>query len=207
MKTLLCYGDSNTWGYEPGTGRRYGRSERWPGILQAALGGGYHVVEEGLKGRTTVLDDPSRQAKNGLAYLRPCLDSHAPLDLLVLMLGTNDLKPRFGLSAYDVAVNVALLLHAVKQGGYLSDGSSPPVLLVSPPHVGPMTALGDLYAGAAEKSRQLAPHYRAVAEQAGCHFLDAAGVVTPSRADGVHLDADQHARLGARVAEAVRSIL
>jgi lysophospholipase L1-like esterase len=175
--------------------------------LQAALGGDYWVIEEGLKGRTTVLDDPSRQAKNGLTYLRPCLDSHAPLDLLVLMLGTNDLKFRFGLSAYDVAVNIGMLLHTVQQGGYRSDGSAPPVLLVAPPHVGPMTDLADLYAGAEEKSRHLARQLRPVATEAGCRFLDASEVVSPSLADGVHLDADQHARLGARLAEVIRSLL
>ena len=86
MKTILCYGDSNTWGYIPGTGNRYPRQVRWTGVLQNLLGEKFHVIEEGLNGRTTVMDDPTRIAKNGLPYLRPCLDSHAPIDLVVLML-------------------------------------------------------------------------------------------------------------------------
>lgn len=177
VKTILCYGDSNTWGYVPATGQRHPRNVRWPGVLQAALGPDFHVVEEGLNGRTTVLEDPSRLAKNGLTYLRPCLDSHAPLDLLILMLGTNDLKNRFGLSAADVAVNIAMMLHVVRQGGYLIEGTSPPVLLISPPHVGTaMPELANLYAGADVKSRQLARHYKAVADKAVCVFLDAAEV-------------------------------
>lgn len=206
-KAILCFGDSNTWGYLPGTGRRHPRNVRWPGVLQAALGPNFHVIEEGLCGRTTVLDDPSRLAKNGLTYLRPCLDSHAPLDLLILMLGTNDLKNRFGLSAADVAVNIAMMLHVVRQGGYLIEGTSPPVLLIAPPHVRPMTDLGDLYAGAQEKSRQLARHYKAVADKAGCSFFDAAEVATASSADGVHLDVDDHRRLGERIATIVSEML
>src|SRR5688572_13370016 len=108
MKTILCFGDSNTWGYVPGTGKRYPRSERWPGVLQETLGNEFLIIEEGLNARTTTMDDPIRGGaiKNGLTYLRPCLESHAPIDLVLLLLGTNDLKHRFGLSAYDVAANV-----------------------------------------------------------------------------------------------------
>jgi lysophospholipase L1-like esterase len=88
MKTILCYGDSNTWGYAPGTGKRYLRHERWTGVLQQLLGSNAVVIEEGLNGRTTTLDDPTKPFRNGKDYLIPCLDSHAPLDLVVLMLGT-----------------------------------------------------------------------------------------------------------------------
>lgn len=207
MKTILCYGDSNTWGYVPGTAARYPHAVRWPGVLRAELGPGYHVVEEGLSGRTTVLDDPTRVAKNGLAYLRPCLDSHAPLDLVVLMLGTNDLKHRFGLSAFDVAAGVGMLLATIQQTPCGAGGTAPPVLLVAPPHVGPLSALADLFAGATEKSNQVARHYRAVADQYAARFLDAAEVVAVSPVDGVHLDADGHARLGRAVAAAVRSVV
>jgi lysophospholipase L1-like esterase len=208
MRTVLCYGDSNTWGYVPGSGKRYDRAVRWPGVFQATLGPDFAVVEEGLNSRTTVLDDPTRPAgKNGLAYLRPCLDSHAPLDLVILMLGTNDLKHRYGMSAFDIAQNVSALLGVIGQSDSGADGQAPPVLLMSPPHVGPLTELVDLYAGAEEKSRRLAVYYRKVAAEAGCHFLDAAEVVVASPADGVHWAADGHAALGRRVAEVVRGIL
>jgi lysophospholipase L1-like esterase len=208
MKTILCFGDSNTWGYVPGTGQRYLRHERWPGVLQAALGPDFHVIEEGLNSRTTVMDDPTRvPGRNGLTYLGPCLHSHAPLDLVVLMLGSNDLKHRFGLSAFDIALNVTALLAAVQQSGSGVAGKAPPVLLLSPAHVGPLSALAEMFVGAEEKSRQLARHYRAAAEQAGCCFLDAAEVVTASPIDGVHWDAAQHAALGARVAQTILETL
>jgi len=103
MRTVLCYGDSNTWGCEPGTGARYPRDVRWPGLLQAALGDAWHVVEEGLGGRTATLDSPIMPGKNGLEYLIPCLASHAPLDAVVIFLGTNDMADRYSLSAMEVA--------------------------------------------------------------------------------------------------------
>jgi lysophospholipase L1-like esterase len=115
MTTILCYGDSNTWGYTPGTGKRYERHERWTGVLQQSLGNSAIVIEEGLNGRTTVLDDPTKPFRNGKDYLIPCLDSHAPLDLVILMLGTNDLKHRFGMSALDIGRNVATLLDMIRQ--------------------------------------------------------------------------------------------
>ena len=209
MKTILCYGDSNTWGYIPGTAARYPRDQRWPGVLQQVLGSDVHVIEEGLNARTTVLDDPIRggAVKNGLTYLRPCLESHAPLDLVVLMLGTNDLKHRFGFSAYDIAANVAALVTVIQQTGFGVDAKAPPVLMIAPPGLGKLSVLAELFAGGTEKSRQLATHYRSFATQLGCHFLDAAEIVESSPIDGVHWAADQHARFGRAVADAVVAIL
>ncbi len=99
MRTVLCYGDSNTWGFDPARQRRFPRELRWPGRLQAALGADWHVVEEGLNGRTTTLDSPLAPGKNGLSYLAPCRDSHAPLDCVVIYLGTNDLAKRYAMTA------------------------------------------------------------------------------------------------------------
>lgn len=208
MPTILCYGDSNTWGYVPLQATRYGRHERWPGVLQAELGSDYHVIEEGLNSRTTVLEDPTRgPGRNGLLYLGPCLDSHAPLDLVILMLGTNDLKHRFGLSAADIAVNISALVTIVQRSQAGASGAAPPLLLMSPPHIGPLSASALIFEGAEAKSRQLAHHYQLVATQWGCHFFDTAEVVATSPSDGVHWEASEHAKLGRRVAELVRSIL
>ena len=208
MKSVLCYGDSNTWGYIPGSGQRYSRAQRWPGAMQEALGADFFVIEEGLNSRTTVLDDPTRGfVRNGLTYLRPCLDSHAPLDLVLLMLGTNDLKHRFGLSAYDLAVNISSVIAAIQQSASGIGGAAPPVLLLSPAHIGPLTLLAELFEGAVEKSRKLAEYYRVVAAQLGCHFFDVAEVVTASPTDGVHWEADQHVALGRRLAVLVRQLL
>jgi lysophospholipase L1-like esterase len=207
MTAILCYGDSNTWGYIPGTAQRYPRHKRWPGLLQADLGPAAHVIEEGLNARTTVFDDPTKVGKSGLAYLRPCLDSHAPLDLVVLMLGTNDLKHRFGMSPADIGANVATLLGVIATSGAGLGGSAPPVLLIAPVQVGTLSNLADLFAGAVEKSKQLGRIYREVARQGGSHFLDAAEVAEVSPVDGVHLDEQGHAKLGRAVAGAVRAIL
>ena len=103
VKKILCYGDSNTWGYNPHTELRYPRAVRWTGVLQRGLGPAYHVIEEGLNGRTTVWDDPIEGYKSGKEYLVPCLETHKPMDLVVIMLGTNDLKHRFSLTAFDIA--------------------------------------------------------------------------------------------------------
>jgi lysophospholipase L1-like esterase len=207
MLSVLCYGDSNTWGYIPGTAQRYPRSVRWPGLLQSHLGAHFLVIEEGLNARTTVLDDPTKVGKNGLAYLRPCLDTHAPLDLVVLMLGTNDLKHRFGMSPADIGANVTTLLAAIAAGGTGAGLAAPPVLLIAPVRVGPLTALADLFAGGEEKSRKLGPVYREVARLNGTHFLDAAEVAEAGPVDGVHLDDQGHAKLARAVAVAVRAIL
>lgn len=209
MKSILCYGDSNTWGYIPGTAQRYPCETRWPGVLQKELGPEHHIIEEGLNARTTVMDDPIRGGaiKNGLTYLRPCLESHAPIDLVILMLGTNDLKHRFGFSPYDIAANVATLIGVIQQSGAGVNGQPPSVLVLAPPYIGPLTALADLFSGAAEKSRELARHYRAFADQMGCRFLDVATLVTASPIDGVHWAADQHVGLGKSLAPIVREMI
>jgi len=118
MKTILCYGDSNTWGYNPATGGRFSRDKRWTRVLVQELVDGYYVIEEGLNGRTTALSDPIEGPhKNGKEYLVPCLESHQPLDLVTIMLGTNDLKKRFSLSAFDIANGAGVLVDIVRQWG------------------------------------------------------------------------------------------
>ncbi len=109
MKTILCYGDSNTHGFNPATQGRFSLSERWTGVLMRELGSDYHVIEEGLGGRTTVWDDPIMESRNGRDYLLPCLWSHKPLDLVIIMLGTNDLKDRFSLTPFDIAAGAGAL--------------------------------------------------------------------------------------------------
>ena len=173
MKTILCYGDSNTWGYIPASAARYARHQRWTGVLQDTLDGDFVVIEEeGLNSRTTVLDDPTKPFKNGKDYLIPCLDSHAPLDLVILMLGTNDLKHRFGMSAFDIGANVATLLGMVKQSACSCSGGAPRILLMAPPPVGKLTVVGstnfpEIFRGAEKKSKMLGQLYRTFAQGGG----------------------------------------
>jgi lysophospholipase L1-like esterase len=207
VKTILCYGDSNTWGCIPDDSdepaQRFGPSERWPGVLRHTLGDGYGVVEEGLNGRTTIWDDPLEPYRNGREFLMPCLLSHHPLDLVVVLLGTNDLA-RSDVTARDIAAGAGMLVDDIVGSGCGHDGGSPRVLLICPP---PLGRLGDEFRDATEKALELAPHYAAVADARSCAFLDAGAHITSSDVDGIHLEADQHERLGRVVAERARELL
>jgi lysophospholipase L1-like esterase len=208
VRTILCYGDSNTWGYDPLSGERLAEDVRWPGVLREALGRGYRVIEEGLSGRTTVWDDPIEGAhKNGRTYLLPCLESHKPIDLVIIMLGTNDLKARFRLSAADIAHAVDTLADVVMKSKTGPNGTDPKVLLIAPPPVEALTDLAETLEGASRKSARFAQHYERHASLLGCGFLDAGTVIRSSDLDGIHLEAEEHRKLGDAVAGAVRSIL
>jgi lysophospholipase L1-like esterase len=207
MGTILCYGDSNTWGYEPATGERFPEDVRWTGVLARQLGNDFRVIEEALNGRTTVRDDPVEEYKNGKDYLRPCLESHAPLDLVIVALGVNDLKARFFASASDAADGVGVLVSIAQRSGAGPDGGSPGVLLVAPPPVGRLTELAQMFAGAEEKSKGFSRQYRRVAEKYRCMLLDAGEVVRPSDRDGIHLEADEHRKLGEAIAASVKESL
>jgi lysophospholipase L1-like esterase len=207
MTTVLCYGDSNTWGWNPAGTGRFGPTERWPGVLRLELGEGYTVIEEGLNGRTTVWDDPIYPYRNGKHYLIPCLESHAPLDLAIIMLGTNDLKRRFGLSAFDIAEGAGILVGLARASGAGPGGAAPKVLLVAPPPVGRLSEYAEMFEGAEAKSRRFGACYRAVAAWSGCPVLDAAEVIASSDLDGIHFDVDGHQALGRAVAGRVRELL
>ena len=206
MKSILCFGDSNTWGWNPITRTRYGRDERWPGVLRNELGTGYLVIEEGQNGRTTVWDDPIELHKNGYAYLPACLESHHPLDLVIIMLGSNDLKARFSVTAFDIAQSAGVLVDVVQKSAFGPEGQPPAVLLIAPSHLGNMTDFAEMFEGGVEKSHKLGPYYRQVAEERGCHFLDASEIVFPNDADGAHLDRNGHEKLGRAVAAKVQAI-
>lgn len=206
MKTVLCYGDSNTWGYKPGTGDRFSRDERWTGVLRGELGDEYLVIEEGLNGRTTVWDDPIEGYKNGKEYLIPCLETHRPIDLVVIMLGTNDLKVRFSLSAYDIANGAGVLVDVVQKSAAGPNGVPPQVLLMAPPPVARLSEFAEMFEGAEAKSRRLAEHYRRVAQEFGCHFYDTSQVIVSSDLDGIHFELSEHHKLGKAVASQVKRI-
>lgn len=207
MKTVLCYGDSNTWGYMPGTGERFPADVRWTGVLQRELSDDYQVIEEGLNGRTIVWDDPIEGYKNGKDYLIPCLESHRPIDLVVMMLGTNELKLRFSLSAYDIAEGVRVLVDIVQKSEAGPDGGSPALLLMAPPPVAKLTEYAEMFEGAQAKSRKFGEYYRRIAEEEGCDFFDTSGVIVSSDIDGIHLEEGEHQKLGKAMAKVVRKIL
>lgn len=207
MKTILCFGDSNTWGYNPINKERYGMEIRWPCILRSDLGDSYWVIEEGLNGRTTVFVDPIERYRCGYDYLFPCLESHRPIDLMILMLGTNDMKKRFSASAYDIGKAIGLLLDTIQSSNAGPDGATPNILLLAPPPFAKLTEKAELFQGAEETSRHLAAHLKTQATEHGIEFMDTGSIIKSSELDGFHLDASEHVKLGREVAKLVRSIL
>jgi lysophospholipase L1-like esterase len=206
-KTILCYGDSNTWGWNPATQSRYVRHERWPGVLRQELGEGYLVIEEGLNGRTTVWDDPIEGYKNGKEYLIPCLETHKPIDLVIIMLGTNDLKARFSVPACDVAAGAGVLVDIIAKSETGPGDGAPQVLLIAPPPIARLSEFAEMFEGGAAKSRMLSRHFRQAAEERGCALLDASEVIASSDVDGIHLDLSEHRKLGRAVAARVRQMV
>jgi len=205
IRTVLCYGDSNTWGYDPASGKRFAAHERWTGVMARELGDGYRVVEEGLNGRTTRWDDPIEPGRNGLTYLAPCLESHQPLDMVLIMLGTNDLKRRFNLSASDIAESAGALAGIAKHIGKTAAGQPPHVLLIAPPAVTTLTDFDEMFSGAEPKSRLFSRYYRMAAGWHGAAFFDAGTLIESSPLDGIHFAADAHRVLGQALAHEVRS--
>lgn len=209
MTTILCYGDSNTYGYVPETGMRYPRDIRYPGRLQMLLGEEYTVIEEGCNGRTTIHDDPIDGWKNGLDYLRPCLNSHKPVDIVIMMLGSNDLKAAFHMTAKDIAEGVGVLVKVIKDFTAEKQGFVPKIILVSPPEIGTdiksSPFYGAFYEEAIEESRKFPEHYRAVAEELGCIYFNAAEHIYPSETDSLHLTPEGHRILAERLSEIIKN--
>jgi lysophospholipase L1-like esterase len=205
-RAILCFGDSNTWGCPPGGGDRFPRDVRWPGALQRLLGDGYYVIEEGLNGRTATLDHPWVEGRSGRPYLLPCCHTHAPLDLVIIYLGTNDLADHYRLTAADIALACASLVRVVHAAECGRDGAAPPVLLVCPP---PIRATGPdaaEYETAEAKSRTLGARFAEAADAFGAELLDLDGIVAYAEEDPIHLEADSHRALAQAVEPLVRRL-
>lgn len=207
MRRILCFGDSNTWGYIAGSGERYPETVRWTGLLSALLGEDYRVLEEGLCGRTTDFEDEIQPGRKAAGYLVPCLLSHLPLDLIVLMLGTNDTKRRYRVGAEEIRDSMENLLRSTLDCLYW-EKSKAKVLLVAPP---PMTeeALQDrqMDSESVQKSKQLGGLYRTLAQKLNVPFLDAAECELSLQTDGCHLSTEGHARFAEIMAQKVNELL
>lgn len=207
--TILCFGDSNTFG-QPSEGRgRWPADVRWTGQLQQLLGTGFAIIEEGLGGRTTDLDDPDRDDRNGRTYFQPCLRSHSPLDMVVIMLGNNDLKTKFGRETDAVATALEGYIDNIERTAWTRTGGVPAVLLVSPIHLDadqPAFAeqSSEYDADSVRKSRELGAAIRRVADKRKALFVDAATVACPG-IDGTHLSRDSHEPLSKLIAQKIRS--
>jgi lysophospholipase L1-like esterase len=207
MKEILCFGDSNTWGWDPETKERFDPDTRWPGTLQNRLGTEYHVIEEGLNGRTTVWDDPIELHKKASDHLPFLLETHRPMDLIIIMLGTNDLKIRFSVTAYDIAQSIGTLIDIVQKSDAGRDGDPPEILVMAPPPLGRLTEYAEMFTGGLEKSKNFGKRYEEVADEYGVAFLDAGAYIKTSDIDGVHFERQAHTALGDAVAKVIKKMV
>lgn len=213
-KSILCYGDSNTFGHRPTDGQRYPYGVRWTSLLAENLGKDFQVIEAGLNSRTTVIDDEVEKYRNGLKYIDVVVEMNWPLDLVILMLGTNDMKVRYQAQAVDIAEGARSIVREIRRlHQEIRPDWMPQILLVSPPLVGEKIrdGLSDCSEGFGGEraywlSRELAPLYQQVAREEGCHFLDAGSVASAGTADALHLEEEGHRDLAAAMEAKVREI-
>lgn len=205
MKTVLCFGDSNTWGYDAATNGRFDR--RYPRILQEMLGDEYYIIEEGLPGRTTVFEDPLNEGLCGLNYIYPCLMSHAKIDLLIINLGTNDCKQRFSATAKNIADGVKRLVLKARSADAWNEGAK--ILIIAPAPIreevntSPVAGeMGDCH----KKSEELAGEYRKTADLLGCDFLDAKEFVVMNDIDFMHLTQEGHEVMAGVIGKYIKGI-
>lgn len=199
MKTVLCYGDSNTYGYDPNNGDRYPREFRWTTILQNRLGNNYEVIVEGLNGRTTAYDRPDGAYKNGLSYLTACLASHKPIDYIIFMLGTNDCNSDLNLSSEDIKRGMEKLVLIAQRDLKVLQGYLPKIIIVVP------AAIGDNFKNSpfayqlddesVRKSYEIATLYKELADKYDCEYLDGSEVLEVSEIDSEHLTIKGHSEL------------
>ena len=211
-KHIVCLGDSNTHGYcaDPKDcadgGNRFNESERWPRVLETLLGEEYLVLEEGLSGRTTVFPDALHEGMPALDVAYPILMSHEPVDLLIIMLGTNDTKDRLGMNAPCIALGLNRLIEKCKSVPCWGD-HAPNILVIAPPHIGRELQDPCMGFSCAEKSEELAKYYEPVAKNQGGAFLDAQGVAEFNKVDYMHLSRKGHQQLADKLAELIPQLV
>lgn len=211
MKTVLTFGDSNTYGTPPalarGENRRFDASVRWPGVMSQALGSDWTVLEQSLPGRTTCLPDPIMgMHMDGQLGLRIALESNGPIDVLTIMLGTNDAQTHHARSAEQIVGGLASLLAIARSEPYQTRHGGFDILLIAPPAILEQGTYRDNLMGAADKSQAFAPMIAALAAHWGVAFLDAGTLIGSSPIDGLHFSAEDHAILGSAVAQKVRQL-
>lgn len=199
-KVVLCFGDSHTWGQKPDKSGRQPANIRWTGQLQQSLGNDYYIIEEGLGGRTTDLEYDRKPGRNGKTYLQPCLESHNPTDVVIIMLGSNDLKIEYSRSVQDIAHALKDLVAVVREYGKKKVGGTPDIVLVSPIFTDDTAPrFSEFYSnyydhGSAVKSTELATAIEQIAIEVKVQFVDASTVARAGE-DGLHFSLESHAAL------------
>ena len=218
INNILCFGDSNTWGFVPGAFdpetlymKRYSILERWPGLLRDMLGADYHIIEEGLNGRTTNVEYPDLSGRSGTSYILPCLYSHSPLDLVILNIGINDIKVIFDRSMMEISKGMAEIIDLIRSTSYGPDmQGQPQILLLSPSALineGYVDQNNEsAFKGGMEKSLLFNDYYEKLALERDCHYIDLQSVVSYSKVDGLHYDKRGHAVIASIVASKINEI-
>ena len=210
-KRIVCFGDSNTWGYNARTLERFPEEIRWPSLLGAMLGDDYQIVEEGLPGRTSVVDDPIVEGMNAYPYIHPCLMSHSPIELVIIMLGTNDTKARFNLTSYNIAQGITRLAHKAKNTPAGVKGSYPKVLVIAPPPIGrgyDQTDVSKTMGLDCDRKSEEFPHYLAdLLKIQEIDFLNTKELVQMNEIDYMHLNEEGHKQLAELVFHKLKSSL
>jgi lysophospholipase L1-like esterase len=210
MKNIVAFGDSLTWGFVAGKDARHAFEDRWPNALAAGLNGKVRVLAEGMNARTTVYDDPTDSTNlSGAVSLPILLKTHQPLDLVIVMLGTNDIKFAGRCRAFDAAMGMERLIKLVKTHDYVSGFKIPQALIMSPPALVPTKDewFNELWGHAIAESQKFAQHYARIADEQGVHFFDAGSVAVADPTDGGHLDAANTRAIGAALVPVVKKIL
>jgi len=210
-KRILCFGDSNTWGYNALDSSRFQNDVRWTKLLQRMLEEGYEILEEGLSGRTAVCDDPLNEGLRGLDYIYPCVMTHAPLDLVIIMLGTNDAKERYSLTPNNISAGITRLASKVKGTMTGRDGNDPLILVVAPPAIGrgynETPALLSMGREFDTKTREMIPYLKEMAELNGLAFLNTDETVPMNNIDYMHLNPAGHAKMASVMEEKILELL
>jgi lysophospholipase L1-like esterase len=210
VRQILVYSDSLSWGIIPTTRTRLPFDARWPGVMEIALAERHcrvRVIEDCLNGRRTVWEDPFKPGRSGLLGLAQRIEINSPLALVMLMLGTNDFQSMHPHTAWHAAQGVATLVAAIRHAPIEPGMPIPPILIIAPPPILiPRGPIARKFTDAAGKAAGLADAYRDIASELGCDFFDAGSVTPASTIDGIHLDADQHERLGRALAACVAGL-
>lgn len=200
-KTIVCYGDSNTWGRIP-RGERYPRSVRWTNVLQGLLGNEYEVISEGLPGRTFAVVNPTKPFRSGINHLKSIIESHLPIEVMIVMLGTNDVKISYNLNPEDIALHLEQTIQLIKK-------DIQKVLIICPPEIiiPDTNDLNPDFARGPEISKKLPSLFKEIAEKYGCGFVNAQDYISSSKIDGFHFDRDAHTKLAQAIKDTLVTML
>ena len=201
---ILCYGDSNTFGVNAEDGSRFPADSRWPSVMAQHLGTGATVIEEGCNGRTILDVNPFDELRNGTAYFPCCIDNHNPVDLIIVYLGINDLFFSANMEVRRIAETLGSLISIAGERSRDREGEPARLLVIAPPPVNPAMTYAGYYAREIKNSLQFSVEYGRIAQLYGCLFIDAGKIIQAVESDGVHLDAENHRKLGLHVASYVR---